>query len=452
MQLSFLGAAGTVTGSKYLLSVHNINILIDCGLFQGNKELTERNWASLSTDPSMIDAVIITHAHLDHSGYLPVLVKNGYSGPIYATPGTKELCAILLADSGYLQEQEALHTNQHLLPNQPEALPLYTIEEAALAMNQFVAVEFNQPFNLGEACSFRFVSTAHILGAACVYLQCADKTFLFSGDLGRMYDPIMRAPQAIEAADYLIIESTYGDRVHGLMDPQTQLAEIINATAERHGTVVIPAFALGRAQSILYAIGQLKAQKRIADVPVFLDSPMAETITNLYTRYIEEHRLGPEYCQKLTTIATYIHTVDESKKIDDPRKAAIIISASGMANGGRVMHHIKAFAEHERNTILFTGFQAPGTLGAEITVGAKKVKIHDKEVVIRAQVSMIASLSAHADSHEILQWISPMSKAPQQVFITHGSPEASLALKQKITQQLTWPCLIPHHLQTVSLD
>lgn len=452
MQISFLGAAGTVTGSKYLLKINGKKVLIDCGLFQGRKELRERNWAKLPIEPSKIDAVILTHAHLDHSGYLPLLVKNGFTGPIYSTQGTKELCSILLPDSGYIQEEDAYFANKYGFSKHKPALPLYTEQDAEKVMDQFITIPFEKNYPLYDDCHFIFSRSAHILGSAFIRLTYQSTTITFSGDLGRMRDPIMREPASIDSTDYLVVESTYGDRLHDAESPENQLANVINETIGRGGVVVIPAFAVGRTQGVLYYISRLKEEKRIPHfLPVYLDSPMAESVTNIYARYVDEHRLALEHCARLDAAATYITTPDESKKIDTANFPAIIISASGMATGGRVLHHLKTFASDDRNTILFTGYQADGTLGDRIVKGAREVKIHGGMVPIRAEIRELSNFSAHADYSEILEWLSHFKKAPRNVFITHGESEAALSLKHKIEERFGWRCLIPQYLQEVDL-
>ncbi len=451
MQIFFLGATGTVTGSKYLLSFDSKKVLVDCGLYQGYKELRLRNWDKLPINPAEVDAVILTHAHIDHTGYLPLFVKNGFKGPIYSTPGTKELCAILLPDSGHLQEEDAYFANKYGFSKHKPALPLYTREDAEKVIPQFNTIPFRQNFQLYQNFSFDFLRAAHILGSAFVRLKYKDTTIVFTGDMGRSHDPIMREPDIIESTDYLITESTYGDRIHSAEHPQDQLAKVINQTAKRGGSVIIPSFAVGRSQSILYYISQLKEQKLIPDLPVFLDSPMAEDVTDIYTRYISEHRLGPEHCKRFCKVATYVNSVEESKKIDTYRVPIIIISASGMATGGRVLHHIKAYAPDERNTILFTGYQAGGTRGARMLKGEHEVKIHGQMVPIRAQVEYMTNTSAHADAEEILEWLGNFKKAPRKVFVTHGEPEGSAALKEKIENKFGWTCEVPHYLQQEQL-
>ncbi|MGX8785315.1 MBL fold metallo-hydrolase RNA specificity domain-containing protein [Legionella pneumophila] len=453
MKLTFLGATQTVTGSKYLLTIDSKKILIDCGLFQGYKELRLRNWASLPIDPRDIDAVIITHAHIDHTGYLPLLVKNGFQGKIYATPGTKALCAILLPDSGHLQEEEARLANKYGFSKHKPALPLYTEKDARTALNHFETVDFNAPHQLFNGFSFEFHRAGHIVGAAMIKIKTSKCSLLFSGDIGRPYDSVMKAPTPIQEADYLVMESTYGDRLHDATDPLPQMGQVINATIKRGGSVVIPAFAVGRAQSLLYFIYQLKQKGEIhKDVPVFLDSPMAINATHLLCTYKEDHRLNEEQCHGLCNAATYINTPEESKELDRHKMPQIIIAASGMAQGGRIVHHLKAFAPDPKSTLLFTGFQAGGTRGARIVNGEREVKIHGSMVPIRAKVVVMSSTSAHADYQELLGWLKHFIRPPKKVFITHGEPHSAQSLKDKIEQQFGFTCMIPSYQHVEDLS
>lgn len=451
MRIQFLGAAQTVTGSKYLLNVGSKNVLIDCGLFQGYKNLRLRNWDKLPIEPSKIDAVILTHAHLDHTGYLPLLVKNGFTGPIYSTAATKDLCAILLPDSGHIQEEDAFFANKYGYSKHKIALPLYTQQEAEIVIKQFMTKEFDQIHSLFEGSSFTFSRAGHILGSAFIKITQGDSSIVFTGDMGRLHDPVMLEPAKIEFADYLVIESTYGNRLHDKEPPLQQLGRVIKETAKRGGTLVIPAFAVGRAQSLLYYIYQLKSKNEIPNLPVFLDSPMATNVTKLLCHYKDEHRLNEEQCKNACEVATYVNTPEESKRIDNSRMPSIIISASGMATGGRVLHHLKAFAPDERNTILFSGYQAGGTRGARMMNGEREIKIHGQIIQVRAHVEAISSLSAHADYQEILQWLENFKKPPKQVFITHGELDAATALKEKIEEKFHWKCSIPKHLKKVDL-
>ncbi len=451
MKLTFLGATETVTGSKYLLSYNSKKILIDCGLFQGYKELRLRNWSSLPIDPKKIDAVILTHAHIDHSGYLPLLMKNGYSGPIYASRGTTELCRIMLPDSGHIQEEDAYRANKYGYSKHKIALPLYTQLEAEEVLKQFVPVEFEQPFKIDQDFQFTLLPAGHILGASIVEIIANKKKIVFSGDLGRRNDPIIDGPTRIESADYLIVESTYGNRLHDKTSPFQELKTTILNTAKRGGSVIIPAFTVGRAQTVLYYIHQLKLKGVIPDIPVFVDSPMATKVTHLLDHFIGEHRLTKKQCKEITETASYISTIEESKQIDNYVMPMIIISASGMATGGRVLHHLKAFASDQRNTILFTGFQAGGTRGARMLNGETEIKIHGKMVPIHAKVENLTNISAHADYEEILFWLSHFKQKPKLVFITHGEFNAATSLKEKIEHQYHWRCVIPTYMQTVEL-
>lgn len=451
MKIQFLGATQTVTGSKYLLEAGGKKILIDCGLFQGLKELRLRNWNNLPINPSTIDAVILTHAHIDHSGYLPVLVKHGFKGKIYCTKGTKDLCDILLPDSGFLQEEETRRANKYGYTKHKPALPLYTMMEAKAIAEQFIACEFGKDYDVSNGVTFRFNMAGHILGAASVVIKYKEKSILFSGDLGRPNDPIMYPPHPVEQVDFLVVESTYGGITHDPKDPQEQLGEVINRTVERGGTIIIPAFAVGRTQSLLYYIYKLKEENKIPDVPVFLDSPLATSATNIFKRHVEEHRLAHDECDKICAIARYVNSVEDSKALDSYNMPKVIISASGMVVGGRVLHHLRVFAGDARNTILFCGYQATGTRGEKMLRGINEVKLLGEIVRINAEVVMLSNVSAHADGNEIIAWLSKMPKMPQKIFLTHGELRSSESLKNRIEQELKWNCVIPKYLQTEEL-
>jgi metallo-beta-lactamase family protein len=450
--LQFLGATGTVTGSKYLVTAGYDKILVDCGLFQGFKQLRLRNWAPLPLKLASLSSVVLTHAHIDHSGYLPLLVKNGFAGKVRCSEATYELCRILLPDAGRLQEEEAEYANRRGFSKHRPALPLYTEEDAKRSLAYFAPVEFNREIGLG-GLRLRLVPAGHILGASIVCLRDGVRTLVFSGDLGRPNDPIMVAPSAIREADYLVLESTYGDRLHDPEDPRIKLGRVIRKTGERGGVVVIPSFAVGRAQSLLYNIHQLKSEGAIpADLPVYLNSPMAADVTEIYHKHRAEHRLTPEQCRAMCAAATIVNTPEESKRLNEKKGPMVVIAASGMATGGRVVHHIKAFAPDPRNTILFSGFQAGGTRGATILSGAESVKIHGEYVPIRAEVAVISNLSAHADYAEILDWLRGFERPPRETFITHGEPVAADALRHRIEEQLRWRARVPDYLEKVVLQ
>ncbi len=451
MKIQFLGATQTVTGSKYLIQTEQMKILVDCGLFQGYKELRIRNWAPLPINPATIDYVLLTHAHIDHSGYIPLLVKNGFRGKIICTSATKDLCTILLPDSGHLQEEEANYANRKGYSKHHPALPLYTQEDAETALDYFHTIELNKQLQLHDEFSARFHYAGHILGASLIQLQHKGTSVLFSGDLGRPNDPIMNPPQDPPESDYLVIESTYGNRLHESSDPQIKLGEIINRTANRGGIVLIPAFAVGRTQALLYYIQQLKEQKEIPDIPVYVDSPMASHATQVFSNHSNESRLTPKQCADVCNIAQYIHTVDESIALGRQKMPMILISASGMATGGRVVHHIRNFASNEKNTLLFSGFQAGGTRGDRLVRGEKEIKMFGQMVPINAEVIQMENASAHADYAEILAWLSRLKKAPRKIFITHGEKESAIALKLKIEQNFNWNCLIPNYLDQETL-
>lgn len=449
MEIQFLGATKTVTGSKYLLRADK-KILVDCGLFQGMKELRLRNWIQFPIAPSTIDAVVLTHAHLDHTGYLPLLFKNGFRGKIYCTQATKELCEILLLDSGYIQEEEAYRANKHGYSKHNPALPLYTRADAEAVLPQFNVIPFHQDFVVGDL-SFRFNHAGHILGAACLFVEHREISILFSGDLGRGNNPCIVAPENILAANYLVIESTYGDRLHDDVDPKEQLGEVIRRAAERGGTVVIPAFAVGRTQSMLCDIYRLQQEGKIPKIPVFLDSPMAQDVTELVLRHREEQFFSETHCTAALHMARYINSVEESKQLDNNRFTKIIISASGMLSGGRVLHHVKAFADDERNVILFSGYQAIGTRGDALLKGNKKIKIYGEYVTVNAEVIALSNISAHVDYQEMIDWLKNITIPPRKVFITHGDPQAAESLQNKIRDNLKWECIVPEYLQVEQL-
>lgn len=451
MRLTFAGAAGTVTGSRHILDTGHRRILLDCGLFQGFKQLRLRNWAKFPVSPRRIDSVLLSHAHLDHSGYLPALVRDGFRGPIYATEATFDLCGILLKDSAHLQEDEARFANKHGFSKHAPAQPLYTMADAERALRQFRVVDFDSEFDVGDELKARLRPAGHLLGAASVTLRRHGRSLAFSGDLGRPHDDLMRAPVHLDDADTLIVESTYGDRRHPTEDGERILGETIRETAARGGTVLIPSFAVGRAQTIMLAIWRLKQRGEIPDLPVFLDSPMATDATALYRKHRALHRLTIEQCRGMCRVARIVNSPEESKALANLRMPAVIIAASGMATGGRVLHHLKLIAPDPRNHILFVGFQAGGTRGAHLVGGEREVKIHGAWVDVRASVSQIDSYSAHADSDEIMEWLAAIRRAPSQVYVCHGEPEAADRLRLRIEEHFGWNVGVPEHLESVEV-
>jgi metallo-beta-lactamase family protein len=458
MELTFLGATGTVTGSKYLLtskteSGASKRILIDCGLFQGLKQLRLRNWAVLPINPKNIQAVILTHAHIDHSGYLPLLVKNGFSGKVYCSEATRDLCEVLLLDSAHLQEEEARYANKGGFSKHNPALPLYTQEDAQNALALLTPVDYEKDIDLGDGLILKLFPSGHILGSAFVRIHNKKTSILFSGDIGRPHDILMKAPATIKQADYLVVESTYGNRLHDQTDPKVKLAEVINQTVQRKGVVVIPVFAVGRAQELLYYIHLLKSSGAIDNnIPVYLNSPMAVDATAIFNHFKSEHRLTPEQSYALCHTAHMVNSIEASKQLNETKGPMIILSASGMATGGRVVHHLKAFAPNPNNTILFAGFQAAGTRGAAMLGGAESIKIHGEYVPVRAKVELISNLSAHADFSEIIAWLGGFQSPPKKTFITHGEPVAADAMRLHIEEQLHWRVTVPDYLETVTLD
>lgn len=451
-RLTFLGAAGTVTGSKYLLEIDSTRILIDCGLFQGLKRLRERNWQPLPLDPKTLAAVILTHAHIDHSGYLPILARMGFSGPVYGTQATGELLSILLPDSARLQEEEAHFANRHRFSKHSPALPLYTESDAAAALTLVRPADWSKRLDLPGGITASFHQAGHLLGAASVLVEWPGGRLLFSGDVGRSDDLLMRPPAQPQPADWVVIESTYGDRRHAPVDAETELATALNPTIARGGVIVVPTFAVGRAQLLLHLIAKLKSRRVLPDVPVILNSPMATDVRALYEKHMSDHRLTHEECAAMCSAAHIVQTVDESKRLNlGGSGPMILLAGSGMATGGRVVHHLKAFAPDPKNLVLFTGFQAAGTRGASLVGGADTIKIHGEWLPVRAEIAQLKSTSSHADSEQLVSWLKSSPEAPKRVFVTHGEPSAADALRQHLRRQVTTDVIVPEQGETFEL-
>jgi metallo-beta-lactamase family protein len=471
--IQFLGAAGTVTGSKHLVNTSSdpggktgFQTLIDCGMFQGAKEWRERNWQPTPVPASGIDAVVLTHAHLDHCGWIPRLVREGFRGPIYATPSTIDLCGIILPDSGHLQEEDARFYNRHKTSKHNPALPLYTLAEAQDSLQRFRPVQFEETRQLSPEVSFRFVPAAHILGSGMVELSLnlngQIKKLLFSGDIGRVRDQniapgkvVRSGPTEGETADILVMESTYGNRQHPTDDPRPRLAGIIRQTAERGGSVIVPAFAVERTQKFLFVLKELMESGQIPRLPVYCDSPMAIKAVEVFLKHSDECteetcRLIKQYGSPLQWPGfTFALTPEDSKKINATNFPSIIVSSSGMVTGGRILHHLMQRLPDPRNTVIFIGFQAPGTRGATIKSGAPEVRIFSETVRIRAEIAVFEQFSDHADTPELLEWLRTFPQKPAATYLVHGEPAASSLLRDAMTKELGWNVQVAEWMQKV---
>jgi metallo-beta-lactamase family protein len=465
MRLTFLGATQTVTGSKFLIETKDRRILLDCGLFQGLKELRLRNWEDPPVDPKTVDAIVLTHAHIDHTGYLPRFVAHGFKGPIYGTSATVDLARILLPDAGHLQEEEADYRNKHQLTKHKPALPLYTIKDAMASLELLRPVNYGEMVSLSSSLGFDLLHAGHILGSSFVRFHEGSgetaKTVLFTGDIGRYDQPIIFDPTTIEMADYLILESTYGNRLHTDKNGKSgkdQLRDVVVATAQRGGTVLIPSFAIGRAQELLYMFRELELANEIPVLPLYVDSPMAIDAVDIFRKHFEEHNLAMTELEKEggnplnTQRVHFARTVEDSKAINEHRFPSIIISANGMATGGRILHHLAQRLPDERNSVVFVGFQAVGTRGRSLSEGARQVRIFGEEYPVRAAVHVIDSFSAHGDYSEILRWLSGFKRAPRRTFLVHGEPKAIEAMRDHIISSYkAWQVEIPAYRQSYDI-
>ncbi|MDO9548679.1 MAG: MBL fold metallo-hydrolase [Candidatus Marinimicrobia bacterium] len=461
-KLTFLGATGTVTGSKYLLEADEKKFLIDCGMFQGLKELRLRNWEDFPVDPTSIDAVILTHAHIDHTGYLPKLVQMGFKGTVYATPATADLCQVMLPDSAHLQEEDAKYANKKHFTKHEPAMPLYSLTDAENALELFEPLPYGKKIELSPKLTLCYRDAGHILGSAFVDIRVkqedGERRILFSGDLGRPAQPILRDPHTVFGTDYLVLESTYGDRLHGETDRKEDLAKVINDSYERGGVLVIPSFAVGRTQELLYTIRELEEEQRISIMPIFVDSPMAINATNVFMKNTQDHDMESKVAKLKgidilkTTDLRFTRTAEQSKAINNISGKAIIISASGMVTGGRILHHLFNRLANPNNTVLFIGYQAEGTRGRTILEGAESVKIHGQQIPVKAHIEQISGFSAHADYNEILAWLSSFNEAPRKIFVVHGEASQSAALGERIQASFNWETAIPKYLESFDLN
>lgn len=451
MKISFLGAADTVTGSKHLIDTDGHRVLLDAGLFQGYKVLRERNWQPVPPDLLHLDAVVLSHAHLDHSGWLPVLVRDGYRGPIYASAATRDLAEVLLLDSARLQEEDARRANRGGYSRHKKALPLYTTDDAQRAISRIKAVPAGKSVQIGKL-QINLNPVGHLLGASAITLRTPHASLLFSGDVGRRDDVLMRAPRPLDGADVLLVESTYGNRLHPQDDLRARLTAIIQQTIERGGSVLMPSFAVGRAQALLHLLQQLRRNGDIPDwLPIYLDSPMAAQATTLYKRHRKLLKLSDADIDSLTDGVRITSTPQQSMRATQSKFPRIVIAASGMATGGRVLHHLKVMTPDARHHLVFPGFQVGGTRGAKILEGAPEIKIHGQYIPVRAEVSQLEGLSGHADSDGLIAWMQALRQPPRQVFVVHGEAAAADTLRARIKDELGWRACVPEQGQTVNL-
>jgi metallo-beta-lactamase family protein len=461
-RLTFYGATGTVTGSRHLLELKGHSFLIDCGLFQGNKENRLRNWEPFPIPPQGIDKVLLTHAHIDHSGYLPRFCREGFTGKIHCTKATARLCEIMLKDSAHIQEEDARWANKKGFSKHSPALPLYNVKDAEHALTMFAPVQYSDGMYIEDDLRIKFKDAGHILGSSYIDIKVGDdkapRKIVFSGDLGRPAEKYLRDPVQAFNVDYLVIESTYGDRLHGGLDPREEIARVVNESVDRGGVLVIPSFAVGRTQTLLFLLRELEEEGKIPALPIYVDSPMAIGVTKIFEDRLADQNLASRVLTlegKQIFHPQNLHICkerDESISINKINKGAIIISASGMVTAGRILHHMANRLPYKENTVLFIGYQAEGTRGRDLLAGKTEVKIHGQMVPVNAHIENISGLSAHADYNEILAWLIGFNRPPEKTFIVHGEPEASAALAEKIKARLGWNVIVPRFAERFELD
>lgn len=459
--IQFLGAAQTVTGSKYLLQIDHKKILVDAGLFQGLKELRLRNWDKFPIDPKEIDLVLITHAHIDHLGYLPRLVKEGYGGKIICTTATADLAEIMLKDAAKLQEEEALFAFKRGYSKHSKPEPLFNIGDAERVISQIESRATDKSFKIFDTVSIRFLSTGHILGAALIEITLTGKNqqkkIVFSGDIGRYSDPIMKEPVSVSETDILVVESTYGNRINPMGDVEGTIKKVVTETVERNGAIIIPAFAVGRTQTLIYYLHKMMKEGTIPQLPIYIDSPMAINVTGLYEKHSSQHKIkverrGNDFVSIFDSPNIHFcQSRESSQELNDIQKSCIIISASGMCTGGRILHHMYHRLSRESDTFLFAGYQAMGTRGRDMLEGAKSIKLFGLEIPVRCHISVVNGLSAHADQQELLRWLGGFKSPPKYTFVTHGEPEIAKSFSKTINEKFGWQTVVPNYLESFSL-
>lgn len=452
VRLTFLGGAGTVTGSKTLIETNSIRVLVDCGLFQGLKELRELNRAPFIIDPSTIDAIVLTHAHLDHCGYIPVLVKNGFKGEIHCTHPTRDLAEIILKDSAKIQEEDAIRANKYHYTKHKEAKPLYTQDDVKKSLELFVSHDFSEWVILDPTIKFEFLNNGHIIGSGFINMNANDKRIVFSGDIGRTKPMLLYPPKKLKEADYIVLESTYGDRLHEHSDVKKEILKVINDTYDKRGILMIPSFAVERTQEILYVIYQLRKEGSLPPIPVYLDSPMGVNSTNVYNKYHEFQNISSYELTHMYDDVVFVSDPEMSRKICLDNKPKIVLAGSGMIEGGRIIHYLNNHMGDKRNTLLFVGFQGEGTRGRAILKGSEEIKFFGRYHKVKCDIASISSLSAHGDQEDMIKWLQNFETTPKNVFINHGEPHQSDALRVKIETTLKWSCEIPKMYSEYFLD